>query len=142
MDDEADGTSAASEELLSRSGRWVNLVSGGALRVWQERTYAKRASRRVLEVYREVEACRPELTGVTRYKEVVARHTGLDDTGVRRILRGAESSFAAWPVERPLRFRDVVEYLVVTKCLADESGESGVHRRMREIIDAEIPGDY
>jgi len=142
MNDETDDTYGSLEELTSRSGRWVNLVSGGALRSWRECSYARRVSRHAVEVYRDIEARRPELTGVNRYKEVVARETGLDDTGVRRILAGAESSFAAWPVERELRFRDVVQYLVISKCLADDPDVQAPRSRLAAIIQEEVPEKY
>ncbi len=142
MKDESRCAFGALEDLPEPQGRWMELVSGGVLRTWREHSYAKRTSRRALQVYREVEACQPQLTGVTRYKEVVARQTGLDDTGVRRILAGAESSFALWPNERPLRFRDVVQYLVISKCLAHEPTALGTRSRLTLIVEAEIPADY
>ena len=142
MNNEFEGACGPLEDSTSRSGRWVDLVSGGALRTWRECSYAKRASRQAVEVYREVEVRRPDLTGVSRYKEVVARQTGLDDTGVRRVLAGAESTFAAWPVERELRFRDVVQYLVLSKCLADDPHSPAPRSRLTAIIQAEIPEYY
>ncbi len=142
MNDKADGTSGSLEDVPAGPGRWVDLVSGGALRTWRECSYAKRESRRALQVYREVELTKPELSGLTRYKEVVSRQTGLDDTSVRRILAGAESSFAAWPIERELRFRDVVQYHVISKCLAEEPSALGTRSRLTAIIEAEIPEDY
>jgi hypothetical protein len=142
MNDEAEGIFGSLEDVPTRPGRWVDLVSGGALRTWRECSYAKRASRRAVQVYREVELTKPELSGLTRYKEVVSRQTGLDDTAVRRILAGAESSFAAWPVERELRFRDVVQYLVISKCLADEPNALGTRTRLTAIIESEVPENY
>ena len=142
MNDEAEGLFGSLEDVPAGPGRWVDLVSGGALRTWRECSYAKRASRRAVQVYREVELTKPELSGLKRYKEVVSRQTGLDDTAVRRILAGAESSFAAWPVERELRFRDVVQYLVISKCLADEPNALGTRTRLTAIIESEVPENY
>jgi hypothetical protein len=128
--------------LQTRSDRWMDLVSMGVLRTWRERTYARETSRRALQVYRQVAERQPELVGVQRYREVVARQTGLDDSGVRRVLNGAEHSFAAWPKERPLRFRDVVQYLVISKCLSEQPTEVLGRSRLTAIVEAEIPEHY
>lgn len=142
MSDEANGRGGTLVAMQTRSGSWIDLVSMGVLRTWRERTYARETSRRALQVYRQVAEKQPELLGVQRYREVVARQTGLDDTGVRRILNGAEHSFAAWPKERPLRFRDVVQYLVISKCLSEQPSEILGRSRLAAIVEAEIPEHY
>jgi hypothetical protein len=112
---------------------------GDVFRAWRERALARRLSRDLLRVYRESEAAMPELTGFARYRDVAARQTGLDEIGVRTILERAESSFASWPVERPLTFRDVVQYLVVHRCLDADPAAPGVRSRLATIVADEIP---
>ena len=98
-------------------------------------------SRESLRIYRELEVASPELTGVPRYHAIVARQTGLDDFGVREILERAEVSFASWPIERPLKFRDVVQYIVATRCLNADASALGIRSRLTTIVAEEIPGE-
>jgi hypothetical protein len=85
------------------------------LPTWRERTYARRTSRELLELYHRLATAAPDLTGRSLYERVVAERTGLDSKGVRVIVQRAEESFADWPVERPLMFRDIVLYLILEK---------------------------
>jgi hypothetical protein len=121
--------------------RWFDGVAVDIVRTWRERVTARQISREALRIYREVEESHPELTGVPRYREIVARQTGLDDSGVSEILERAEGSFASWPVERPLKFRDVVQYIVASRCLNADVRVLGIRSRLTTIIADEIPGE-
>lgn len=118
---------------------WFGAFAAALLRTRREQGLARRTSRDLLRVYREFEATQPELTAVARYREVVARQTGLDARDVRTVLERAESSFARWPEERPLRFRDVVLYLVVHGCLNADPGAIGIRSSLATIVADEIP---
>jgi len=120
---------------------WFDGIAVGILRTWRERVTARQISREALRLYREVEESFPELTGVPRYREIVARQTGLDETGVGEILERAEVSFASWPVERALTFRDVVQYIVARQCLNADAAAPGIRSRLTAIIAEEIPGE-
>jgi hypothetical protein len=144
--------STRGEELMAEKGfgplqadstpaRWFDAVGAGIVRTWRERTTARQISRESLRIYREVEESFPELIGLRRYHEIIARQTGLDDSGVREILERAEGSFASWPVERPLKFRDVVQYIVAIQCLKADTTVLGVRSRLTTIIAEEIPGE-
>jgi hypothetical protein len=85
------------------------------LPTWRERTYARRTSRELLELYHRLATEAPNVTGRSLYERVVAERTGLDTKGVGVIVQRAEESFADWPVERPLIFRDIVLYLILQK---------------------------
>ena len=124
----------------SRPG-WFDGIAVDIFRTWRERVTARQISRESLRIYREVEESSPELIGVTRYREIVARQTGLDEAGVNEVLERAESSFASWPVARPLRFRDVVQYIVAWQCLNADTTALGIRSRLTTIIAAEIPGE-
>jgi hypothetical protein len=121
--------------------RWFEVLGSAIVRTWRERTTARQVSRESMRIYREVEVTDPELSGWPRYHAVVARQTGLDDSGVREILERAEGSFASWPIERPLKFRDVVQYMVATRCLNLDASALGVRSRLTTIIAEEIPGE-
>ena len=78
-----------------------------------ERRYAKAASRQLLELFRHEQRERPELTGRALYEAVIARHLGSNPTlSAAEIVRRAEESFANWPIDRELKFRDVVHYQI------------------------------
>jgi hypothetical protein len=111
------------------------------LRVMRERQHVKRTCRDCLALYRQVEAQRANTTAAERYAHVIASRTGADANGVNTILRRAEESFAAWPNERPLTFRDVVQYLAVTERLGDTLSESGVRAHVAEIVARLIPAN-
>ena len=144
MTDDAAGHGRLSMVRPVESGpsRWLVAMVPSLYRSWRERAWARQTSRAALQLYREVQVTRPELEGVTRYQEVLARHTGLDEQRVRKIIAGAENSFAIWPVERELRFRDVVQYLVVYQCLEAEPRVLGTRTQLTTIIEEEIPDSY
>jgi hypothetical protein len=116
---------------------WLAPVLDG----WRERQIARTASVESLKIYREVAATQPDLTGLARYEEVVARLKSVDAASARRVIRSAEDSFASWPVERPLKFRDVVEYLVVSECLESIPDALGTRSKLSTIVASMIP-DY
>jgi hypothetical protein len=118
-------------------GRWMGRVN--VVRSWRERAIARDISRDCLRIFRELEASQPRLRGVARYLEVVAQHGGLDPSEALDIIDGAHESFACWPIERALGFRDVVHYLAAQKCLAGRPVEQGIVTHLASIIDAEIP---
>jgi hypothetical protein len=124
----------------ARTG-WLDGIAADILRTWRERVTARQISRESLRIYHEVEESSPQLIGVSRYREIVARQTGLDASGVSEILERAESSFASWPVARPLKFRDVVQYIVAIRCLNADTTALGIRSRLTTIIAEEIPGD-
>ncbi len=144
MSDEiaADVRPTLAKATASRQSSWLDAMVPDLYRTWRERSIARQTSRTALQLYHEVEATQPEVRGVSRYREVVARHTGADEQRVRRIIAGAESSFAIWPVERPLKFRDVVQYLVVYECLEAAPRALGTRSRLTGIIEQEIPDHY
>ena len=72
---------------------------------------------------------------------MVEKRTGADATGANTILRHAEESFATWPNERPLTFRDVVHYLAVTECLSDDKSQIGVRADVMVVVAKLIPAN-
>jgi hypothetical protein len=124
-----------------RFGSWLNaaLRRSNFLRLMRERQHVKRTCRDCLALYRQGEAQRANTTAAERYAHVIASRTGADANGVNTILRRAEESFAAWPNDRPLNFRDVVQYLAVTERLGDTLSESGVRAHVAEIVARLIP---
>jgi hypothetical protein len=107
------------------------------LSAWRERRSASRCCRDLLQLYRVVAARHPELGGDGLYRQVVAARIG-GDGGASAVVRRATESYATWPVERALTFRDVVHYLAVSEFMASHSASS-VYTGIRRIVDASIP---
>ena len=105
----------------------------------RERNQVKQTCVEALKVYRRVEAADPGSSNITRYERVAAALTGADPNGVRTILRRAEQSFASWPVDRDLVFRDVVAYLAITDCLKADIAHAGVRARVMDVVANSIP---
>ena len=95
---------SCSASILRRSIAWAQHA---------ERRYAKGASRQLLELFRHEQRERPELKGRALYEAVIARRLGSNPTlSAAKIVRRAEESFADWPTDRELKFRDVVHYQI------------------------------
>jgi hypothetical protein len=78
-----------------------------------ERHYARRASEQLLDLFRRERLDHPDLTGRALYEAVAARRLGAKPRiSPAEVVRRAEESFADWPAERAVRFRDVVNYLI------------------------------
>jgi hypothetical protein len=114
----------------------------GVFVAWSEQRYAKRASLEILELFRSERQEHPELTGPSLYEAVVARRLGPESTNARTIVRRAEESFANWPVERCLIFRDVVLYLVINEYLQLFKSRHGTRTRMVGVVARFIPKEF
>ena len=104
-----------------------------------EKRYARRASRSILHLYSQVRAAHPELFGKALYTEVVVARSHADLQAARAIVAKAEQSFAEWPKDRALDFRDVVAYLVFTEFMQSNPLRHGTHTDMRRIVAKIIP---
>ena len=70
----------------------------------------------------------------------MCERNALEASAARGILQRAEASFAAWPNDRDLIFRDVVQYLVISEYLASHPERGGTTVNMTRIIAQIIPG--
>jgi hypothetical protein len=78
-----------------------------------ERRYAKEASRQLLELFWREQQEHPELKGQALYAATIARRLGSNPPlSAAEIVRRAAESFADWPRDRELKFRDVVHYQI------------------------------
>jgi len=100
------------------SGWFRELLAGGLLRRWREARLARRLSRKALRAYETVRAANPNLSGDALYVKVIEYRTGRNAEFARGIVSGAARSYAEWPVQRALTFRDVVHYMIVSDYLA------------------------
>jgi hypothetical protein len=107
---------------------------------WRELRFAKKAGRSALAHYRRLRTDRPELIGQALYQTFVCERNAIDESAARAILQRAEASFAAWPNDRDLNFRDVVQYLVISEYLSSHPERGGTTVNMTRIIAQIIPG--
>ncbi len=108
---------------------------------WRQRRQARVVSRDVLRHYRDLLQDGAVLEPQQGYALAVARHAHASDAEASAVLTAAQESFATWPVERPLRLRDVVQYLVVQQCLIEYGGRSGICAPLTGIVAEEIPAN-
>jgi transposase len=97
---------------------WTRRLFGPLFIGWQEKQYAAKTSREMLKLYEKVAAARPGLTKQELYRHIVMARVGGTLAAADAVLARATESFATWPVERALTFRDVVHYLAVSDYLA------------------------
>jgi hypothetical protein len=104
-----------------------------------ERDYAQRQCALLLEIYEHVHNEHSELDGDELYARVVAYGLDCDLTTARSIVLGADRSFAQWPTERDVTFRDVVSFLLMNQLLPAHSQTLGVLANVTTIVTAAIP---
>ena len=110
-----------------------------AARVLAEKWYAWRTSHEMLRWYQRVSGEEPHLTRTTLYREIVVRRLELDIGAARDLLQRVRQSFCEWPHQRELRFRDVVNYLVVDEYMQGNVTNVGMYTDTRRIVSGIIP---
>jgi hypothetical protein len=111
------------------------------LSAMREVQHVKRTCRECLKIYRRIRQEKAGSTADERYAYVVAERTGADPNGVKSIMRHVEESFAVWPNERAVNFRDVVQYLAITECLKESASQSGVRAEVSAVVAKLIPAN-
>ena len=94
-----------------------------------ERKYARQASTQLLDLYWQQRGAQPELADRVLYEGVVAQRLGPDE-----IIRRAEESFTDWPVERELKFRHVVHYLIFDEYMRTGKVREGTKTNMGPVV--------
>jgi len=108
---------------------------------WRELRFAKKAVKRALLLHQRLRAERPALTGRALYLAFVCERSALGASAAQGVLQRAEASFAAWPNERDLIFRDVVQYLVISEYLASNPQRGSTTINMARTIEQLVPGE-
>ncbi len=125
--------------MSARSNGGGNLLA--SLFAWGEKRFATRMCTDLMRLHRIVVGRQPLLRGRPLYREIVAAYNGGDYAHANAVLESAEQSFAIWPVERPLKFADVVHYLAASEFLATQKGGRWIHADMKRIVAAHVPHD-
>ena len=106
-----------------------------------ERRYVKGASQQLLKLFRHEQRERPELKGRALYEAVIARRLGSNPSlSAAEIVRRAEESFADWPTDRKLRFRDVVHYQIFDEYMR-QSQVLGTRTKFGQAVAQIIPAE-
>src|SRR5579862_6256543 len=105
-----------------------------------ERRYAREASEQLLKLFWGERRERPELKARALYEAVIARRLGANLTiSAADIVRRAEQSFAAWPIRREVRFRDVVHYQIFDEYMRQGETRVGTRTNFGEAVARIIP---
>ena len=104
-----------------------------------ERKYARQASTQLLDLYWQQRGAQPGLADRVLYEGVVAQRLGPDASRAGEIIRRAEESFTDWPVERELKFRHVVHYLIFDKYMRTGKVREGTKTNMGPVVAKIIP---
>jgi len=123
------GAGGTKSSWLEDTLRPLNFVA-----TMRERRQIRRFCDESLMLYRQVEAQMPQASQTERYGRFIELRSGVTPGHVPTVLRRAAESFADWPNERPLNFRDVVQYLAVTDCLKIDIAVAGVRSRMVDFV--------
>ena len=135
-------------EMFTDAARRVMWKLGGvntpmsAVAGWQERRYAERESAVMLALYKEVRETDAPLVGKKLYEKIVARRLECDETEAAEIVRHADESYAQWPDDRDLTFRDVVRYVIVHHLLSRHAGRVGTQANTEQTVMDTIPGEF
>ena len=101
---------------------------------WRELRFAKKDGHLALGLYQRLRVQRPELAGRALYEAFVCQRNAIGPSAAQVILQRAEASFAVWPNDRGLIFRDVVQYLVISEYLASHPKRGGTTINMARTI--------
>jgi len=113
----------------------------GVVANWIERRNARQASAALLNLFWKVRRMRPQLAGRPLYEAVVAEHLGSGSGPAALAVSRADASFAQWPRERDVRFRDVVHLLVFEECARQSKGGEALRTMIGRVVDQIVPAD-
>ena len=119
--------------------RWTEFTANRRA-AWRELRFAKQAGHRALACLQQLQVDQPALSDRPLYEAFACTYGKIDGAAARTILRRAEESFAAWPNERDLILRDVVQYMIILDYLATHPKRSGTTANMIGAISKIIPG--
>jgi hypothetical protein len=136
--DAEDASRSAVHPPRTLRDRWTEFTTNRQA-AWRELRFAKEAGQRALACFRRLQANQPTLSGRPLYEAFACEYGRIDSAAARTMLHRAEASFAAWPNERELIFRDVVQYMVILEYLATHPKRSGTTANMTGVLSKIIP---
>jgi hypothetical protein len=106
-----------------------------------EKRFAKRKLKELLDAYKTVLMQHPALAGNELYRAVLLYTKQVDPARVDEILSQAEDSVDQWtsPGRKAMGLREVAHFFVTAQYI--DSGRTGTIVSFRELVDALIPAD-
>jgi hypothetical protein len=137
--DAVSGQSAACREDRSQNPwrllQWLRTAADFVV----ETRFARRRSRALLGAWQQIiQSGASQLSDRDVYARVVVE-VGFSPDEAQGVLLRAEQSFCQWPADHELRFRDVVQYLVVTEYLRTHKASLGTHTNMTSVVARMVP---
>lgn len=111
----------------------------GLLSRWREKRFALACCREMLQLHDAIARHRPDLRGEALYRHVLAQRLGSDGPAVEKMIQGATESYASWPVERALTFRDIVRFVAVSEFIGLHRDTPWVHDGLKHLVDDAVP---
>jgi hypothetical protein len=118
---------------------WVNDYFKEWRQARQESRLVNSINRELLDLYGRISAQHPQLGDRERFNKLVMNRNGCDEASAYAILRSAEDSYAAWPLERELTLCDVIHYLAVREFFAQQGDELGMRGNVTASVKAIVP---
>jgi hypothetical protein len=63
-----------------------------------------------------------ELSGCALYIQILQRRSALSMEAANELIDRAEESYCEWPTKRPLRYRDLVQYIAIDDLMRPSVG--------------------
>jgi hypothetical protein len=95
-----------------------------------------------MELYRQQRQEHPLMSKRALYQEIVAQRLGPQTVRAEDLVRRAERSFTQWPVDRDLKFRDVVHYLIFYEYTLLDPARKSTMTNMGATVAQVIPEDF
>jgi hypothetical protein len=105
----------------------------------REQSLARACCAEMLTILNQIQAQEPALRDEALYTRAITRRLACDMAQAREIVRMADVSFAQWPEERDVRYRDVVKYLIVHQILGRDAKSMGAQSDIDRIVRDSIP---
>jgi len=135
----ADQVAVQSDNVLWRLAAYIPGLNQLVAR--RERALAQQQCAMILSIVRALQKESPELNGEALYQKAVIRRLSCGEAKAREIIRLADQSFAQWPEERDVNFRDVVNYLVAKQIMSAHSRADGIRADVIKVVNAAVPND-
>ncbi len=108
---------------------------------WRKRAHARRVTSSMLKLYLIMSKEHSGIEKKELYLLVLTLHFNCSRDTAEELMRSAEESFAIWPVERKLRFRDLVHYVALIEWMASNKNNKWTHHSISEFVATRIPSN-
>ena len=108
-------------------------------RSWRERRFAAERCRSLRQLHDHLRSSQPDLNGEALYLAILANSVGSDAAVAKQLLESARESYAAWPVVRGLRLRDIAHRLIVWEFSSRHPDKLWLQATLKHVVDSGIP---